>query len=78
MKLSILRSVSRLISNYTGPDESDLIQRYGEEEAQKLWTFAFSLDGLFKHSEECVGLDTGQYFEKKMAQEPDRGHDSPG
>lgn len=58
-----------------------LIQKYGEEEAENLWTFAFFLDGLFKPSwecKDCIVLDTHQYFEKKMAQEPDSGHDSPG
>ena len=58
-----------------------LIQKYGEEEAEKLWTFAFFLDGSFQSSWECtdcIGLDTHQYLEKKMAQEPNSGPDSPG
>ena len=61
-----------------------LIQKYGEEEAENLWTHAFFLadwDDLLKDSWECrdcIGLDTHQYLEKKMAQEPDSGVDSPG
>jgi len=61
--------------------QEELIQKYGLEEAQKLWTFAFYLDDLFKKSwecKDCIALDTHQYFEKKMAQESDSGHDSPG
>ena len=46
-----------------------LIQKYGEEEAEKLWTFAFFLDCIFKSSWECrncIVLDTHQYFKKIM------------
>ena len=56
-------------------------EKYGLEEAQKIWAFAYYLDGLFKPSWECrncVALDTHQYFEKKMAQESDSGHDNSG
>jgi hypothetical protein len=56
-----------------------LIQKYGEEEAENLWTNAFFLadwDDLLKSSwecKDCIGLDTHQYLEKKMAQERDSG-----
>jgi hypothetical protein len=58
-----------------------LIQKVGKEEGLKLWTFAFYLDHIFNSSWECrncIVLDTHQYLERKMAQEPDSGHDSPG
>jgi len=58
-----------------------LIQKYGDEEAEKLWTFAFFLDPIFKSTwecKDCIALDTAQYFEKKMAQESDSAHDSSG
>jgi len=61
--------------------QDKFIQSYGEEESFELWTFAFYLDDLFKRSwecRECIVLDTHQYFAKKMAQQPDSGHDSPG
>ncbi|MGO8763248.1 MAG: hypothetical protein ACLQUS_14785 [Desulfobaccales bacterium] len=61
-----------------------LIQKYGEEEAENLWTHAFFLndwDDLFKDSWECrdcIGLDMHQYLEKKMVQKSDSGNDSTG
>jgi len=39
------------------------------------------LDRIFIISwecKDCIVLATAQYFKKKMAQEPDSGHDSPG
>jgi hypothetical protein len=58
-----------------------LIQKYGREEALKLWTFTFFLDGSFQSNwecKDCIALDTHQYFVEKMAQEPDSDHNSPG
>jgi len=59
----------------------NFIQKYGEEKALELWTFAFVLDDLFKKSwecKDCIALDTHQYFEKKIAQKSDSGPDSSG
>jgi hypothetical protein len=61
--------------------QEELIQKYGLEEAKKLWTFAFCLDDLFKKSwecKDCIALDTHQYFGKKVAQESDSTHNSSG
>ena len=61
--------------------QEELIQKCGREEAFELYTFAFILDRIFIISwecKDCIVLATAQYFKKKMAQEPDSGHDSPG
>jgi hypothetical protein len=58
-----------------------LKEKYGEEKAIEIWTFAFFLDDLFRSSWECrdcILLDTNQYYEKKTAQESGSGQDSPG
>ena len=80
------KMMDELFGNCITYDDHDeacgkLIQKYGREEALKLWTFAFFLDGSFQSSWECrdcIALDTHQYFGKKVAQQQDSGPDSPG